>query len=169
VDRAAELDVVRRAYGGTVAAERATRLRVLAAQWRPDVVVRDELDLGAAVAAEALELPHAGVTVIAAGGFLRPEVVGDAIDALRSAHGLPPDGGAMLHRHLTVVPVPPSFRDPCDPVPGRVVHVRPAGWTPERRRAPLVLVTLGTVFAQESVTCSPACSRECVSWRSTSW
>jgi MGT family glycosyltransferase len=29
------------------------------------------------------------------------------------------------------------------------VHVRPAGWTPERRPEPLVLVTLGTVFAQE--------------------
>ena len=27
-------------------------------------------------------------------------------------------------------------------MPGRVVHVRPAGWTAERRRGPLVLVTL---------------------------
>ena len=149
VDRAAEEDVVRRAYAGRIAGERAAALRALAGTWRPDVVVRDEMDFGAAVAAEALGLPHAAVTVIAAGGFVRPDVVGDALDALRSEHGLPPDAG-MLHRHLTVVPVPPSYRDPRDPLPGRLVHVRPAGWSAHRRREPLVLVTLGTVFAQES-------------------
>ena len=149
VDRAAEQDVVRRAYAGRIARERAARVRELASGWQPDVVVRDELDFGAAVAAEALGLPHAGVTVIAAGGFVRQDLLGEALDALRSEHGLRPDAG-MLHRHLTVVPVPPSFRDPVHPVPGRVVHVRPAGWTAQRRPGPLVLVTLGTVFAQES-------------------
>ncbi len=146
VDRAAEEEVVRRAYAGTVARERAARLRELAAGWEPDVVVRDEMAFGSAVAAEALGLPHAAVTVVAAGGFVRPDVVGEALDALRSEHGLPPDAG-MLHRHLTVVPVPPGYRDPRDPLPGRAGHVRPAGWTSERRREPLVLVTLGTVFA----------------------
>ena len=149
VDRAAEEDVVRRAYAGTVARERASRLRQLAAVWRPDVVVRDELDFGAAVAADALGLPHAAVSVLAAGGFVRPDVVRTALDDLRAEHGLPPDA-AMLHRWLTVVPVPPSFRDPRDPLPGRVVHVRPAGWSAQRRPERLVLVTLGTVFAQES-------------------
>ena len=149
VDRAAEEDVVRRAYAGTIARERAGRVRELAASWQPDVLVRDELDLGASVAAEALGVPHATVTVIAAGGFLRPDVVGPALDALRAEHGLPPDVRA-LQRSLTVVPVPPSFRDPRDPLPASAVHVRPAGWTAERRREPLVLVTLGTVFAQES-------------------
>lgn len=149
VDRAAEQDVVRHAYAGRIARERAARVRELAASWRPDVVVRDEMDFGSAVAAEALGLPHAAVTVVAAGGFASPDVVGEALDAVRCEHGLPPDAG-MLHRHLTVVPVPPSFRDPGDPVPGRFVHVRPAGWSAERSREPLVLVTLGTVFAQES-------------------
>ena len=149
VDRAAERDVVRRAYAGGIARERAARVRELADAWQPDVVVRDEMDFGSAVAAEALGLAHAAVTVIAAGGFVRPELVGAALDGLRSEHGLPPDAG-MLHRHLTVVPVPPGFRDPLDPLPGRTVHVRPAGWTAQRRREPLVLVTLGTVFAQES-------------------
>ena len=149
VDRAAEEDVVRRAYAGRVARDRAARLRELAAGWQPDVVVRDEMDFGAAVAAEALGLPHAAVTVIAAGGLVRPDVVGEALDALRSEHGMPPDDG-MLHRHLTVVPVPPGYRDPRDPLRGRTVHVRPAGWSAQRRREPLVLLTLGTVFAQES-------------------
>lgn len=149
VDRAAEQDVVRRAYAGRIARERAGRLLALADGWLPDVVVRDEMDFGAAVAAEVLGLPHAAVTVIAAGGFAGPEVVGEAVDALRTEHGLPADRGRAPH-DLAVVPVPPSFRDPRDPVRGWAVHVRPAGWSAQPRREPLVLVTLGTVFAQES-------------------
>jgi UDP:flavonoid glycosyltransferase YjiC (YdhE family) len=149
VDRAAEQEVVRRAYAGTIARERAARVRELAAGWRPDLVVRDELDLGAAVAAEALGLPCAEVTVIAAGGFVLPDVVGPALQDLRSEHGLASRSG-LPHDALTVVPVPPSFRDPRHPLLGDVVHVRPGGWTPDRRAGSLVLVTLGTVFAQES-------------------
>jgi len=149
VDRAAEEDVVRRAYAGSIARERAGRLRQLAAGWQPHLVVRDELDVGAAVAAAALGVPHVDVTVLAAGGLLRPDVVGEALDALRVEHGLPPDAD-LLHGPLTVVPVPPSFRDPRDPLPASAFHIRPAGWTADRRPGALVLVTLGTVFPQEA-------------------
>ena len=149
VDRAAEEGVVRRVYAGSLARERAGRLLEVASSWQPDAVVRDELDIGAAVAAEVLGLPQAAVTVIAAGGFVRPDVVGPALDAVRAEHGLPACDG-VLHPSLTVVPVPPSFRDPRDPLPASAVHVRPGGWTAERGGEPLVLVTLGTVFPQES-------------------
>ena len=149
VDRVAEQEVVRRAFAGHVARERGDRVRELAERWRPDVVVRDELDLGAAVAAEAIGVPHAAVTVLAAGGFVTPDLLAEPLDVLRAEHGLPPGPGS-LHRHLTVVPVPPGFRDPLHPVPGRAVHVRPAGWSSQRRPGRCVLVTLGTVFAQES-------------------
>jgi hypothetical protein len=70
-------------------------LRELAADWQPDVVVRDEMDFGAAVAAEASGLPHAAVTVVAAGGFAGRTVVGGPLDALRSEHGLAPDAGML--------------------------------------------------------------------------
>ena len=149
VDRAAEQDVVRRAFAGHLARERASRVRELAERWRPDVVVRDELDVGAAVAAEAVGVPHAAVTVLAAGGFATPDLLAEPLGVLLAEHALPPDA-AVLHRHLTVVPVPPGFRDPLHPVPGRTVHVRPAGWSAQRQPGRCVLVTLGTVFAQES-------------------
>src|SRR5450432_1338428 len=79
VDRLAEEEVVRTGFAGRTARERTPRLLELATAWRPDVVVRDEIDFGAAVAAEVLDIPHAAVIVIAAGGLVRPDVVGESL------------------------------------------------------------------------------------------
>ena len=79
----------------------------------------------------------------------------------------PDPGLAQLHRHLTLFPVPPSFRDPHYPLPARAVAVQPAvlsaeqpmlddqalaalAWLDRRGGRPLVHLTLGTVFHQES-------------------
>lgn len=164
VDRLTEESSIRRSFAGSVARERTVRLLGIAKQWRPDLIVRDEMDFAGAVAAEVLNIPHAAVVVIAAGGFLRADVVDDPIAALRCAHGLDPPGDVMgmLHRYLTIVPVPPSFRDPSDPLPQTAHHVRPAvldqieGNWPACDRAVLgpgrtrVYVSLGTIFNQES-------------------
>ena len=65
----------------------------------------------------------------------------------------------MLHRHLTIVPVPPSFRDPRDLLPSTARHVRPAVLERDRSAPrpafpaatpPTVYFTLGTIFHQES-------------------
>jgi UDP:flavonoid glycosyltransferase YjiC (YdhE family) len=160
VDRRAEEEVVGEGFAGRTARDRAPRLLSLATAWRPDVVVRDEMDFGAAVAAEVLGIPHAAVMVIAAGGLVRPDVVGDSLKMLRAAHGLNNDPELlMLHRYLTLVPVPPSYRDPRDPLPARAHYIRPAvidtsepfvASTRTVRARPTVYVTLGTVFPQES-------------------
>ncbi|MDH6108714.1 UDP:flavonoid glycosyltransferase YjiC (YdhE family) [Kitasatospora sp. MAP12-15] len=120
----------------------------LARAWKPDVLVRDEVDFGTAIAAESLALPCATVLVLAAGGFLRKEVVAEPLHELRSAYGLPPDPElAMLDRHLVLSPFPPSFRNPRFPLPARTFSFRqtaisPADATP---RTPTVYFTLGTV------------------------
>lgn len=159
VDRAREERVVREFFAGPVARERAQRLLLVAGDWRPDMIVRDEVDFGAAVAAERLDRPHVAVVVLAAGGLIRPDVVGEPLAALRAEHGLPAEpGAAMLHRHLTLVPVPPSFRTPDDPLPATAHFVRPAVLDPPPapdppdvpRGRPVVYFTLGTVFPQES-------------------
>jgi UDP:flavonoid glycosyltransferase YjiC (YdhE family) len=161
VDRTREERVVRASFAGSIARERAGRLRDLAGSWRPDVVVRDEMDFGSVVAAESLGIPHAGVIVIAAGGLVRPELIAQPLDALRSEYGLPPDPQLeMLHRYLTLVPVPASFRDPSDPLPRTAHHLRPAALNSDvhesngvfgtDRERPTVYFTLGTVFHQEA-------------------
>jgi UDP:flavonoid glycosyltransferase YjiC (YdhE family) len=158
VDLAAELRRVGTGFGRRVTGSRAAELVPFCQAWRPDVMVCEEVDFGAMVAAKRLGLPHATVLVIAAGGFVRPEFVAGPLDEVRAAHGLPPDPElAMLSRHLVLSPFPPSYRDPAWPLPANAVSFRlaepaPAAptWLAEMTSRPLVYFTLGTVFNVES-------------------
>ena len=148
--------VLREYYGGRLARLRAADVLALCGEWRPDVVVCDEVDFGTVVAAEQLGLPCATAVVIAAGSFARAEVVAPELDAVRGEHGLPPDPGlAAPARDLVLSPVPPGFRDPGFPLPATARSFGPPaaeGELPERLTDldGVVYVTLGTVFNLES-------------------
>lgn len=88
-------------FAGQVARARAARVGELIGRWEPDLVVRDVVDFGAALAAEAAGLPHAAVAVIAAGRLTRPEVIELPLGEVRDELGLDPaDAAGALHRHL---------------------------------------------------------------------
>jgi UDP:flavonoid glycosyltransferase YjiC (YdhE family) len=154
--------VLREGFAGRIARRRAAGLIALAADWRPDLVVRDEIDFGAAVAAERLGIPHVTVLVVAAGSFVRPEVVAEPLHQLRAEHGLAPDPELeMLRAHLVLSPFAPSFRDPAFPLPDTAHSIRPAAlespvdtaapaWIAELDGAPTIYFSLGTVFNVES-------------------
>jgi UDP:flavonoid glycosyltransferase YjiC (YdhE family) len=161
VDMEREYRVLRDGFADRIARAHATVDDVIAA-YRPDLIVSDEVDFGSMLAAERLGLPHATVLTNASGSFVRPERVTPALDALRRELGLPPDPHlAMPARHLVLSPFPPSFRDPSCPLPptaasfdtsrGPRPTLDPAlgAWLDERA-APVVYVTLGTVFNVES-------------------
>jgi UDP:flavonoid glycosyltransferase YjiC (YdhE family) len=161
VDRSHEQRVVADFFVARVGAERAARLAVLIDRWRPDLLLRDEMDVGAGVAAEAAGVPSADVVVIAAGGFVPAGMARGPLDQLRARHGLPtgPES-TRLHGDLTLQPAPPGLRNPADPLPGTAVPVRPpilddavlGGEATTRAGSPRlsVYLTLGTIFAQES-------------------
>jgi UDP:flavonoid glycosyltransferase YjiC (YdhE family) len=145
--------------------ERAARARApltatLCATWQPDVLVCDEADFGGMLAAESLGIPYATMLVMAAGSFVRHEIVGAPLAALRAELGLPPDPElVMLRRHLVLAPFPPSFRDPAFPLPPTAQLLRPPPlleddgmppWPGGRPGVPTVYVTLGTIFNLES-------------------
>ena len=156
-----EARVIRVHFAGKVARERAAAVLRLSREWQPDLIVYDEMDFGAIVAAERLGLPHASVVVIAAGGFVRREDVAEPLNALRAEHGLPPDPDLMmLGRYLVLDPVPPGYRDPRNPLPATAhsLHPFPPGQTPPGPppawldtldARPTVYLTLGTVFHLE--------------------
>ena len=168
-DPAREEAALADSYAGWIARGRAADLLRVAADWRPAVLVCDEVDFGAMVAAERLGVPHASVLVLASGAFVRAEVVAPPLAALRAAHGLRPDPGlAMTTAHLVLSPFPPSLRDPTCPLPATARTLRlvgpapddpapedpgpedpgPGGPVPGGRRR--VYATLGTVFNLES-------------------
>jgi UDP:flavonoid glycosyltransferase YjiC (YdhE family) len=162
VDMAREERAVRDGYAGRTARERATNVRRLCEAWHPDILVCDEMDFGAVVAAEASGIPYATVVCIGSGSFVWPELVGQPLDDLRLQHGLPPDPGlSMLRRYLILSPFPPSFRDPENPLPPNAQAIRlaaadsggddaDASWLLARASRPLVYFTLGTIFNLES-------------------
>lgn len=123
----------------------------IARDWHPDLIVRDEVDFGAAIAAEALGIAYATLLVLAAGTFLRPEIVAEPLHELRAEYGLTPDPElAMLHRHLVLSPFPPTFRDPAAPLPATAFSYRPTTVNRVTRSTddtPTVYFTLGTVYA----------------------
>lgn len=126
-------------------------------RWRPDVVIRELYEVGGAIAAEALGLPHATVQIgqIIDGPWLRA-AARDELDAIRHAVGLPPDPVvAMLYRHLLLSFVPPSYQDPEVHIPTQH-HLRtivfdrsgaeaaPAWLQPDLPR-PVIYATFGTM------------------------
>jgi UDP:flavonoid glycosyltransferase YjiC (YdhE family) len=161
LDRDREDRDLRERFARRAARQRVPLTRSLCVEWRPDVLVCDETDFGALVAAECLGLPFATVLVIAAGSFVRAAVVGEALGELRAEHGLLPDPELeMLRRYLVLSPFPPSFRDPAHPLPstGHSYHPAPLAspdevppaWATMRPGAPAVYFTLGTIFNMES-------------------
>ncbi len=161
LDAAREDQEFRDRFARQGAQYRAPHTIELCTDWQPDVLVCDETDFGGMVAAERLGLPYATVLVMAAGSFVRTEVVGEALNELRAEHGLPSDPELdMLHRYLVLSPFPPSFRDPAYPLPATahtfcpLIHEAagdPApAWSSMLSGVPTVYFTLGTVFNMES-------------------
>jgi UDP:flavonoid glycosyltransferase YjiC (YdhE family) len=158
VDRCHEQQVVADFFVRRVGTERAARTATLLDAWRPDLVLRDEVDVGVGVAAEAAAVPCADVVVIAAGGLLDAKRLQAPLTELRARHGLPVAlSPTDVHGELTLDPVPPGLRDLAGPLPESAVSVRPpildedlsapARSEPGRRS---IYLTLGTIFAQES-------------------
>jgi UDP:flavonoid glycosyltransferase YjiC (YdhE family) len=130
-------------------------------EWRPNVLVCDETDFAARIAAERNGLPYASVVVIGAGGFVRADVVAEALDELRAEHGLAADPTLEAWgRHLVLSPFPDRYRDPAHPLPRTARYFRSTEpetretvarpWPASRPDAPAIYFTLGTVFNTES-------------------
>jgi UDP:flavonoid glycosyltransferase YjiC (YdhE family) len=151
----------RAGFADTTARRRADIILGVIERWRPDVIVCDEIDYGAMVAAERAELPRATVLVIAAGAYIPDDLIQEPLNALRAEHGLAPDPRMeMLRRGLVLSTAPPSLRDPGAPLPPAAQLFQANGvapsvddappWLRERADTPLIYFTLGTHYNAES-------------------
>ncbi|HXH80465.1 glycosyltransferase [Nocardioides sp.] len=117
--------------------------------YKPDLVLRDETDLGTTIAAQLLDVPVASHLVLAAGLLIRPELVAQRLDSIRAEHGLPPDPElTLLTSGLVLTDAAPSFRSPMSPMSLSPTHYRSfvAPRATSRSGRPRVYVTLGTIF-----------------------
>ncbi len=155
-----ERDDVRERFIRRHARDRVGWTTAILEDWRPQVVVCDEMDYGSLIAAELLDLPYATVLVNASGSMITPDAIAEPLDELRAEHGLPPDPElTMAGRDLVLSPFPPSFRDPRFPLPANALSFRAIEadsahgdppWPIRRPGLPSVYFTLGTEFNVES-------------------
>jgi UDP:flavonoid glycosyltransferase YjiC (YdhE family) len=147
------------AYQGAL--DRVPLISEVCATWSPDVVICDEADFGAMLAAERVGLPYASVLVMIEGSFVRPAFISGALNDVRAAYNLPPDQELkMLDRYLVLSHVPSSFRNPASPLPSTAhlfrpplpasAHTQRPAWATSIADAPAIYFTLGTVFNTES-------------------
>jgi UDP:flavonoid glycosyltransferase YjiC (YdhE family) len=122
---------------------------------RPDVLIRNDYEFGACVAAEVARLPQVtvSVTLLWTPEALAP-VVGEQLAYLRSAFGLIPDGAlSMLYPQLYLTYAPPRLQPPMLGVeqPFQAsdgdlgAHGPVPAWLDELPARPLVYGSLGTV------------------------
>lgn len=98
-------------FAGLMSRASLPALRRIIADWRPDLVLRESLELGAVVAAAAAAIPCCRVGVHCGQGEMEffPHLVAP-VDRLRVCTGLPADGGAGL-RSEAVFSAFPDFMD----------------------------------------------------------
>src|SRR6476469_4509907 len=152
--RAAEVEFAAN-FASRGARRMAAAVSDLLEEHRPDLVLRDETDLGSTIAAALHDVPVVTHLVLASGLLVRPELVAPELDAVRAEHGLAPDPSlARLTGGPVLSDFPPSFRSPGAPLTVDPVHYRST--TPERGRRttsgprPRVYATLGTIFNKAS-------------------
>ena len=153
----------REAFGRIIAAAIADDVVALAATWKPDIVVHEDLELGSWIAAEELGLAHVTIQATAWRPWLRRLIVSHQ-NAIRMEHSLEPDPelvGLDGLRWFTTRPL--SMRDPRYPPPDPPRELRPepddrvggdAGplpsWLDATIDRPRVAVTLGTMNANRT-------------------
>lgn len=152
--------MMREAFARILAGPMAEATFALAATWRPDVLVHEDLELGAWLAAERLGFPHATIQATA----WRPNkrlVVVDHQNRLRERFGLEPDPElAGRHGSLFFTTRPRAMRDPTVAMPSGLRELRPEpddrvggeldelpDWLTDASDRPRIAVTLGTVNA----------------------
>lgn len=151
LDIAREERDLREGFARRTATRRVSELLALGREWRPELILHDEVDFGAAIAAERLGIPWVNVIVLLAGGLARLDLIAEPLDELRATHGLPPDPDVgQPHRHLVLYGAPPALRDPAFPLPDTARTFRPMVPRPGESDGRTVYFTLGTVFNMES-------------------
>jgi UDP:flavonoid glycosyltransferase YjiC (YdhE family) len=129
--------------------------------WQPDLLVRESGEQAAAIVAEKVGLPHAGISGGAwASHDARRGLLAEPMGAHRARLGMEADPeNHMIFRYLQFAFTPPAW-DGDDPVPDTLHHIRYDNperpdeaplptWLEAPRSRPLVFASLGTVMHSE--------------------
>lgn len=146
---------------GVAAPARADDLVPLVERWAPDVLVHDEAEFAAPVAAEVSGLPWASSSVVLRRPLAMARLAAEALEPVCNRWGVDLGPHAGLYRYLHLDACPPSLQDPLiddiataallrntedlDTADGDILPP----WIADLAPVPTVYATLGTVFNRE--------------------
>jgi len=93
-------------FGGILPRKALPDLRRIAEDWKPDLIVREEIEYGGLILSELTGIPHSKVCITLGN---RLENMADPIDRLRQEYGLMPDWGAAIDSAPTFTAFPASM------------------------------------------------------------
>jgi UDP:flavonoid glycosyltransferase YjiC (YdhE family) len=146
---------IRDAFGGLWAQAALPKLQQVMAEWQPDLILRESVELASAIAAEQAGIPHARVSVHNRGfEDLFISTATPSIDKLRQSIDLAPDAGASIRDPFVFTSFPPAMdgNGKLGPKPLRVrapqhdtgiSNDRPH-WAPDDDR-PFIYISFGTL------------------------
>ena len=112
-------------FCGPVAAGMADGLDAIVAGWRPDVMVREDLEFGSSLVAEGRGIPLVTIQATAWRPRMRDLAV-EPLNLLREQRGLAPDPELRaLHGSIFFTTRPASLRNPDEPMPAGTTELRP--------------------------------------------
>ncbi len=141
-------------------------LLAITSEWKPDLVIREGMEYGGCIAAEAFGIPHASVAGNAYAAIDSPQInyfpgnrrmVAEPLARHREQVGLPPDPEVeMPFRYLHLCFTPPAWDGRSVPRPRNARFLRHIStvapgahlpdWVERLPDQPTVLASLGTVF-----------------------
>ncbi len=142
------------------------RLREIADDWRPDLIVRESWEYGSTIVAEERGIPIARVGLGVAGvESFSDRAAAPAVDRARVEAGLPADpAGERMRATPYFSAMPAALEDPAVPLPPRTLRFRtsevPAPAPPDED--PLVYVSFGSVTASAHMPYYPALYRAAI-------
>jgi UDP:flavonoid glycosyltransferase YjiC (YdhE family) len=148
------------AFGHQIAAALADDISRFIEDWRPAVIVHEDMEMGSWIAAERWGIPHATIQAAAWRPWQRPLLV-EHQNEIRRAHGLAADPDLTGRDGRPWFTTRPSaLRDPAQPMPESFSELRPdpddrvggevaalPDWLASTSGRPRVAVTLGTMNA----------------------
>ncbi|EPX64410.1 Dolichol-phosphate mannosyltransferase [Cystobacter fuscus DSM 2262] len=156
-DASARLEMMTRMFVDGFTRRKLPDLTALCERWRPDLIVRESMDLAAALVGEKLGIPHASIQVGGGliGGADQPFFMA-RLEAVRAEFGLKPDPELREpFRHLHLSFMPASYFEPRLPPTTRYLKLEVfdqsgseglPGWVSSLSGRPVVYATLGTAF-----------------------
>lgn len=148
---------IREIFAGANARAALPKLLETVRAFRPSLVVRDSVEFGSLIAAEAAGVPHARVAVhLVSFEDAIPVLAAEPLDALRAAQGLAADRCAswLAEPCFSAFPaaldappadnerMPPPFRSR---IPEEAARSAETAWSPGTAARPLVYITFGTI------------------------